>query len=80
MALCTPTKALSCSPLVVRNNGFCGRWRRQRFYFKQTAGEIFLDPMCLYSQYSEFCEEFTKTMTNTKKDFDPDPEVGLDLG
>ena len=44
-------------------------------------GEIFLfDPMCLYSKYSECCGEFKKWMKNTKKDFDPHPTSGADLG
>ena len=71
--------ALSCSQLVVRNNGFCGRQRRRRFFFGRRQGEIFLfDPMCLCSKYSEFCGEL-KWMKNTKKDIDPDLTSGSDL-
>ena len=44
-------------------------------------GEIFLfDPMCLYSKYSELLWRIQKWLKSTKKDFDPDPASGSDLG
>ena len=65
--------------MVVRNNGFVGA---RDFVLRIRQGEVFLfDPKCLYSKYSEFCGEFKKWMKNTKKkDFDPDPTSGSDLG
>ena len=46
VALCTPIKGLSCSQLVVRNNGFRGR---RRFCFRHMCMHV-----CLYAHVSIF--------------------------
>ena len=75
--------ALSCSQSVVRNNGFCGHQRCQRFFFLADGRGKLFDPMCLYSKYSEFCGEFKMdeqhTHTHTQRILTPTRPLGWTL-
>ena len=73
-----PSPPLQTPKWLYRTMGFVGAGD---FVLGIQQGEIFLvDPMCLYSKYSEFCGEFKKWMKSTNKDFDPDLISGSDLG
>ena len=67
--------------MVVQNNGFCGRWRRRRFCFRHTAGgSFFVRPHVSVLKIFRILWRIQKWLKSTKKDFDPDPASGSDLG
>ena len=74
----TPPPSLQTPQWLYRTMGFVGAGD---FVLGIWQGEIFLfDPICLYSRYSEFLWRVQKWLKSTKKDFDPDPASGSDLG
>ena len=65
----------------VQNNGFCGRRRRRRFCFRHTAGgNFFVQPHVSVLKILRILWRIQKWRKSTKKDFDPDPASGSDLG
>ena len=67
--------------MVVQNNGFCGRQRRRRFCFRHMArGNFFVRPYVSVLKMLRILWRIQKWLKSTKKDFDPDPASGSDLG
>ena len=67
--------------MVVQNNGFCGCRRRQRFCFRHTAGgNFFVPPYVSILKILRILWRIQKWLKSAKKDFDPDPTFGPDLG
>ena len=67
--------------MVLQNNGFCGRWRRQRFCFRHVAeGNFFVRPYVSVLKIRRILWTIQKWLKSTKKDFEPDPASGSDLG
>ena len=67
--------------MVVQNNGFCGRRRCRRFCFRHTAGgNIFVRPHVSVLKILRILWRIQKWLKSTKKDIDPDPASGSDLG
>ena len=67
--------------MVVQNNGFCGHQRGRRFCFRHTAGGIFfVRPYVSVLKILRILWRIKKRLKSTKKDFDPDPAPGSDLG
>ena len=66
--------------MVVRNNGFCGRRRHRRFWFRHTAGRnFFARPYVSIPKILRILWRIPKWMKNTKKDFHPDLDPGRTL-
>ena len=64
--------------MVVQNNGFCGLWR---FCFRHTAGGIFfVRPYVCTLKILRILWRIQKWLKSAKKDFDPEPTSGLNLG
>ena len=64
--------------MVVQNNGFCGR---RRFCFRHMAGvNFFVQPYVSVLKILRILWRIPKWLKSTKKDFDPDPASGSDLG
>ena len=59
----------SLSVMFTRNNGFCGRLRRRRFCFRQTARGFFCLPRCVYTQNTQNFVENSKMDEKHKKGF-----------
>ena len=67
--------------VVVQNNAFCGRLRNRRFLFRHTAGaNFFVPPYVSVLKILSNLGRISKQLKSTKKDFDPDPAFGSDLG
>ena len=67
--------------MVVQNNGSCGRQKRRRFCFRHTAGgNFFVRPYVSVLKILRILWRIQKWLKSTKKDFDPDPTSGSDLG
>ena len=67
--------------IVVRNNVLCLRQRRRRFCFRHTAwGIFFVRPDVSVLKIRRILRRIHKWLKNTKKDFDPNPASGSDLG
>ena len=78
----TPPPPPSTDPkMVVQNNGFCGHWRRRRFCFRHMAGgNFFVRSHVSVLKILRILWRIQKWLKSTKKDFDPDPASGSDLG
>ena len=64
--------------IVARNNVLC---RRRRFCFRHKAGgNFFVLPYVSVLKILRISWRIPKWLKSTKKDFDPNPASGLDLG
>ena len=67
--------------IVVRNNVLCRRQRRRRFCLRHRAGgNFFVRPYVSELKILRISWRIQKWLKSTKKDFDPDPASGSDLG
>ena len=67
--------------IVVRNNVLCRRRRRRRFCFRYRAGgNFFVRPYVSVLKILRISWKIQKWLKSPKKDFDPDPASGSDLG
>ena len=67
--------------IVVRNNVLCRRQRRRRFCFRHRAGgNFFVRPYVSVLKILRILWRIQKWLKSTKKDFDPNPASGSDLG